>query len=314
MKFINEDFSYYLSPDKNTEALIGLKQYFEEYISDSKKNNISDIPESSKFISSSIIGTLMFELLRNDNIEYDTKTKKNLEYFKYYLNKCIENKNYCNNKIFLSCIQECMSLSLPKSIYHINNVYTLKQKTNYDIIHSDKEDKTDIIYNNKENIEFAKIYFCKSIEELFICSLYELFEKGYVIRKCKSCKKFFVTRETGNRIKYCYNTSLHNPNKTCYEYFSQATYTQKRKDDAIRALYGKLYSKYHNRYTRAQDASPEKYSQEKEQQTQKDYEDFISIYAKMGEFLNMKKATEEEIETDLINYEKGGKEKWQLKN
>ena len=190
MKFINEDFSYYLSPDKNTESLIGLKQYFEEYISDSKKNNISDIPESSKFISSSIIGTLMFEFLRNDTIEYDAKTKKNIEYFKYYLNKCIENKNYCNNKIFLSCIQECMSLSLPKSIYHINNVYTLKQKTNYDIIHSDKEDKTDIIYNNKENIEFAKIYFCKSIEELFICSLYELFEKGYVIIK-KGKKVFY---------------------------------------------------------------------------------------------------------------------------
>lgn len=309
MNIINEEFSYYISPDKNTEALIGLKQYFEMYIKESRKNIFDgNIPETSKFISSNIIGTLMFELLQNDNIEYDAKTKSNIEYFKFYLNKCIEDKNYCHNKIFLSCIQECLSLHLPQSFYNIEKIYTIEQIKDYNVIHSNKKQKTNIIYKNINEIGFSKIYFCKNIEDLFICSLYELFEKGYIIRKCQNCKRFFVTREKGNRIKYCYNTSPQNSNKTCYEFFSQATYTEKRRESLMRKEYGKLYSRYNNRYQRALDSK--KATEEKKELLKNELEDFIKIYSTMRKYVNSGKLTENEVALDLINYENGGKEKW----
>ena len=240
MKFINEDFSYYLSPDKNTEALIGLKQYFEEYIEMQKLNKTDNIPNSSKFITSNIIGTIMFELIQMNNMEYDKITAKNIEYFKFYLNNCINNAEFCNNKIFLSCMQECLSLSLPRSELHIENIYTPEQRCNYNLINANYRNKTDIIFDNRNDIKYSKVYYCNCIEDLFISSIYELFEKGYFIKKCKNCKKFFVTKEKGSRIKYCYNISPDDNTKTCYVYKSQENSKNNRKTNPRINLYNKI--------------------------------------------------------------------------
>lgn len=261
MKFINEDFAYYLSPNKEDEALIGLKQYFKDYIEQSElttyNNENSQIPNSSKFITSKIIGTLMFELLQMENIEYDKKTKENIEYFKYYLNKCIDNIEFCNNDIFLSCMQECLCLDLPKSELNIEDIYTIEQICDYNVINANLKEKTNIIYNNKNNIRYSKIYYCKNIEDLFICSLYELFDKKYYIRKCKNCSRFFVTKEKGKRIKYCYNNSPQDSQKSCYQYVSQYKSKEARKNDENIHLYSLITTRLRNRKDRTTD--PEMY-------------------------------------------------------
>lgn len=257
MKFINEDFAYYLSPDKDKEALIGLKQYFKEYIKQCELNTSnsenSKILNSSKFITSKIIGTLMFELLQMEDMEYDKKTKENIEYFKYYLDKCIDNIEFCNNDIFISCMQECLGITLPKSELQIEGIYTIEQKCDYNVIHATLKEKTNIIYSNKDNITYSKIYYCKNIEDLFICSLYELFEKKYYIRKCKNCNRFFVTKEKGNRIKYCYNDSPQDSRKSCYQYISQVKSKEARKKDENIRLYSQITTKLRNRKDRATD-------------------------------------------------------------
>lgn len=192
----------------------------------------------------------MFELLQHNDIEYSEKTKKNIEYFKFYLDKCIEDSTYCDNKVFLSCMQECTSLSLPKKENIIENIYTLEQRSDYNVIHSSPAEKTDIIYRNKNYIKYSKIYYCKSIEDLFVCSLYELFEKGYVIRKCKNCNKFFVTKEKGSRRKYCYYYSPQDKNKTCYDYMNQRKSNESRKTNEIIKLYNSITNRLRNRQSR----------------------------------------------------------------
>lgn len=255
MQFKNESFSYYLTPDKNTEALIGLKQYFEDFIDEYLSTDYTNknIPIDSRFIQSKIIGTLIFHLLQKKDIEYDKKTNEHIEFFKYYLNKCINNKQYCDNRIFLSCMQENLNLHLPKNDLIIQNIYTVDELKDYNTLNSDYKQKLELIYKNKDNIKYSKIYYCNTIEDLFICSLYELFEKKYIIRKCEFCGKFFVTSEKGNRVKYCYNISPVDSTKTCYVYKSRETTEKNRKNNSRIRIYRQITNRLRNRKDRTTD-------------------------------------------------------------
>lgn len=309
MKFKNEEFTYYLTSGKVREYIIGLEQYFKEYkVEEDEKVHLS------KFISSPIIGTLMFELLQREDIEYSNNTLDKIEYIKFYLDRCIENNEYCNNSIFLPCIQNTINVHLPNSDFLINDYYTIEQRCNYNVINAEPKEKTNIIFNNRNNIKFEKVYYCKKIEELFVASLFEVFDSHYIIRKCKNCKKFFVTIEQGKRIKYCYNTSPQDKNKTCYQYCSQQTYVEKRKNDPVRHTYSRLYNKYNNSYMRAKYDNIKKYEKEKEDAAFKKLEELKNIYEHMRNSIKSGKITKEEVYLYLKDYENGGKEKWQLRN
>ena len=248
----------------------------------------------------------MFELLQHHNIEYSEKTKKNIEYFKFYLDKCIEDSNYCDNKIFLSCMQECLSLSLPKRENIIENIYTLEQRCEYNVIHSSAFEKTNIIYGNKDNIKYSKIYYCKSIEDLFICSLYELFEKGYVIRKCKNCNKFFVTKEKGSRRKYCYYYSPQNNNKTCYDYMNQLKSKETRRTDEIISLYKSITNRLRTRQSRTEDDRIiELYFNELGSLSKK--------YDEMKKDVKAGNITRDDLKNYLSNYDEDDKKNWREK-
>lgn len=192
----------------------------------------------------------MFELLQRDDIQYPEATQEKIKYFKYYLNKCIDNFDYCNNIVFLSCMKECVCLSLPRQDIHIENIYTIQQICDFDVINSTSNKRTNIIFNNKDNIKYSKIYYCNCIEDLFVCSLYELFEKGYIIRKCINCNKFFVTKEKGNKRKYCYNYSPQDKFKTCYDYVNQQKSKEVRKKDETILLYNSITNRLRNRQSR----------------------------------------------------------------
>lgn len=264
------------------------------------------IKDSSKFILSKTIGTIMFELLQKNNIEYSEKTKKNIEYFNFYLDKCIEDSNYCNNKIFLACMQECASLSLPKKENVIENIYTIKQRCDYNIIHSTPVEKTDIIYKNKNNIKYSKIYYCKSIEDLFVCSLYELFEKEYIIRKCMNCNKFFVTKEKGSRRKYCYYYSPQDNKKTCYDYMNQRKSKENRKTNEIIKLYNSITNRLRTRQNRTEDESiSELYFNELTFLSQE--------YERMKKDVKLGKMQKEDLEKYLYNYNEDDKKNWRKK-
>lgn len=250
MKFIDEEFGYYLTEGMEREVLFGLKEYFKANIDYEESKGNKDY-KISKFINSKVIGSIMFELLERDDIEYSEKTKKNIEYIKSYLDRCIENIEYCDNKIFLACISNCTTMKLPERFnIHLEGYYNPEQMICYDIRNANPKDKTNIIFANRENIKYSKLYLCNQIEELFVISLYEIFEKKYTIRRCKNCNKFFVTKESGKRIKYCYNLSPQNKNKTCYEYYSQMKYSEKRKNDITKRLYYQITNRIRNRKDR----------------------------------------------------------------
>lgn len=302
MKFRDEDFSYYLTEDMKREYLIGLKQYFTNYITDFDDN-------ISRFINTKVIGTLMFELLQREDIEYSKNTQRTIEYIKFYLERCLESEEYCCNKVFIPCAREAIGLHLPPSDIIYDKIYTIEQLCDYTIIHADSKKKTDIIFANKDNIEYSKIYHCKKIEDLFIASLFELFGKGYTIRKCKNCGKFFVTVEKGKRIKYCYNISPQDQNKTCRDFFSQATYSERRRQSLRRTEYARLYNRFNNRINRF-----ERKTEEQKEKEDKDLAELKDIYFDMKEQLKLGTVTEAEICEYLQSYENGGKEKWQSRN
>lgn len=283
--------------------LYGLKSYFQEYLT---ANN------SSEFITSKIIGNIMFELLQRDDIEYSEKTQKNIEYFKYYLNNCIENSDYCNNKVFLSCMQECASLCLPKQDIHIENIYTRQQRCDYSVINSTLDKKTNIILKNKDNIKYSKIYYCNCIEDLFICSLYELFEKGYIIRKCINCKKFFVTKEKGNRRKYCYNYSPQDNNKTCYDYMNQCKSKEKRKKDDTILLYNSITNRLRNRQSRINTTDDKTYKLLYDLYD-KELTNLSITYTNMKKEIKNGKLEKSVLIDFLSNYDKDDKKNWRKK-
>lgn len=295
MKFENEDFAYYIEPNTNREAIIGLKKFFINDINILNKEN--GIPFTSKFMQSSIIGTLVFEMLRMNNIEFSNETKKNIYYFNYYLDKCISDSSYCNNSVFLSFMSYCLGISLPKKDIILKNYLKMDELKNYNVIHAPIEEKLEIIHNNKSEIIYNKIYFCHSIEDLFIASLFELFERKYVIRKCLNCHKFFVTKEKGKRVKYCYNISPNSHTKTCYEEKSIETSTNNRRDDIRINLYDKITKRIRNRKERTDDQKLKELYQEKLWKLRDNLDDFKK------EIKNNNK-TEDELIDYLIKYDK----------
>ena len=297
MKFINEDFVYYVSGNLYKESIVGLKQYFPEIA-------IPDTPDyNGKFVGSRVIGTLMFELIQNRNLEFDAKALYVIEYINYYLEQCLNNDEYCDNKIFLPCIKHALNTHLPNYNFYFENDYTAEQA--YSMYFADYKEATSIIFNNRNDIIYSKVYYCHKIEDLILASLYEVFDAKYIIRKCKNCNKFFVTKEKGKRIKYCYNGSPQNPNKSCYQYCSQLTYIQKRKNNPIRKEYTKLYNKYNNRYIRARDAYIEKYSLEEENLQKQNLEKLKLFYNNLKEDLKLNRISKEDALLALKNYEKG---------
>lgn len=172
---------------------------------------------------------LLGHLDENNNLKDDI----NLQNLKTYLINCINDKKYCNPKIFLSFVRFILHLqNLPICKIYANHNYKINEEDN-NICKKELE----AIYNNCDTIDLSKEYYCNSTLELLVSSIYEIFTKGYKIKKCKSCNKFFVARKSE---AFCQYISPFDDNLSCLQYSRKNSSSVKRKNNPIEWQYNKV--------------------------------------------------------------------------
>lgn len=224
-EMIDTDDNYLKSILKKVE-----KYYLLPYVS----NNI----EVKKQL---ILGNIAFYLLDLPNSDFDEEIISKIKLINIFLSCCITNNKYCNNKIFLAFVRDILRQEIPKGDTFASNYYMNID----DISNIGTNEKLALILNNIEHITLNKTYLCNGVIDLIIISIYEMFSKGYSIKRCRNCHKYFFNK---NSNKYCSYSSPQKSNKSCYEYCTNTSYVQKRENDPIRKEYNKISNMLRSRY------------------------------------------------------------------
>lgn len=231
---------------------------------------------------------LLSEFLTDDKNISDITKSTQLDFIRLYLLKCINNENYCNNKLFLTFIRYYLHIQkLPHCDYYASNYSNNKISTSFD-------DSFNSIVENLEPVIFNKDYLCNDLLDLVIVSLYEIFSKGYKIKKCRNCDKFFISE---NSSIFCNYTCPKNKSLSCFNYSRNTDYVSKRKNDPVQNTYTKICNLLRKRFYDARDANP--CNEELKKASEKILDDFKDDYT-----LNQKiKYTSGKITKDeLLNY------------
>lgn len=187
-----------------------------------------------------------------------------------YLLKCINDENYCNDKVFLAFIKDFLHISrLPHFDCFVTNYYTDNNK----ITNLTNNEKLDIILENSKNIIFNKDYICNGLLDLIIVSLYEIFSKGLKIKKCKTCDRFFVNKHSS---AFCNYANPQNETMSCLQYSRNTNYVEKRKTDPIQKIHTDISNLLRKRYYDARDSKIN--NKELEQSAWITYENYKEYY------------------------------------
>lgn len=110
-----------------------------------------------------------------------------------------------------------------------------------------KNDYQDYLESKKEfkmetNPVDDYFYTAYNLETYFVTVMFQLFNRHYIISKCKNCGKLFVPFKNNLAI-YCDRQSPQNPSKTCKEF-------EGSKPKGLNTLYRKIYQKKFARVSR----------------------------------------------------------------
>lgn len=82
--------------------------------------------------------------------------------------------------------------------------------------------------------------FNKDLVNYLCMTFYQLLDKGYLIKKCENCGKYFVPFNRSDTL-YCDRFAPQDNNKTCKEYGASKTYLENLKNDKAKGLFRKIY-------------------------------------------------------------------------
>lgn len=168
-----------------------------------------------------------------------------LKQIRNFLEKCNDDKSFCSNDYLKALAVSVLSRENP-----LFNLF--KDKTSkYLIRQFISEFPIPFGYTTAEikemlDKEFFEYEFftqlkVNSLSELCIASLFEIFECGYVIRKCLSCGKFFTTSNEKKLRRYCNRPSEKNDFRGCFK-FRAYLYNQNYSSTVIKE-YRKIYNR-----------------------------------------------------------------------
>ena len=129
-------------------------------------------------------------------------------------------------------------------------------------------------------------YACYNIETYFTTVMFQLFDRHYIISKCRNCGKLFVPFKNNLAI-YCDRKSPQNPSKTCKEF-------EGTKPKGMNTLYRKIYQKKHAKVSRNKN----------DYTLNKEFEIWKEKAKKMKDKYNKGKLTDDEYKDWLIKNDK----------
>ena len=244
MFFEDKQIMYSILETSKLEIVNGMDKELEKYIR-LYDRDISEPIVINKYVK---LGFLALSLLDNKEVRFNEDIQKKIEILRFYIEKCIKDKSFCKNNIFLAYVRENLNLLIPSPTIYTNYRYE-KNKINENIESADINEKLNIMLFDSSKIELKKDYICSGIIELLICSLYEIFNNGFHIKRCENCKRYFVSQIDKKNIKYC-SYLLPGLDVTCRDIMNKANYIEKRRNDVLQSEYNSLYSKYNNWYIR----------------------------------------------------------------
>ncbi len=202
--------------DELTNILEGVEEYYV----------LPNIPENVSIKKKHTLGNYAFYLLDLPDLPFDSEINCCLRQINSFLASCIEKVSCCNEKMFLVFV---------RYILKIQNIPEAKSFATYN------NDIPNAVYLQEmlesvtmEDIEVSRTYLCKNVVDLVIASVYEILSKGFRIKRCRNCHKYFFTK---NSNKYCPYRSPQDETKSCYDYCNKMPSQQKRKEDPIQSKY-----------------------------------------------------------------------------
>ena len=172
---------------------------------------------------------------------------KRLERIRDYLEICSSNYSVCTNlslKDFSTSIfdedNEILMLFSPVNSLRIRKFKAdFKLPYFYDIQYLITE-----LSNSYINYEFYTITEYKSLSELCIISLFEIFSLSYLIRKCNNCARYYLAQSTSS--KYCDRKSMDNDFQGCKKFKVHLTNLDYSNNTLV-SLFKRVYNKLFNR-------------------------------------------------------------------
>ena len=235
---------YSVLQNSKIEITDGLDNELEEYI----KIYVSDIPDNLSIKKYIKLGVSALSLLDNNNFKFEENTQKQIEILRIYIEKCIENKAFCKSNLFLAYVKDFLNKQLPSPTIYTNFVYSQKQLE--EKIHlQDNNKKLNALLFNEKKIDLKKDYVCNGLIDLLICSLYEIFNNKFYIKKCENCNRYFITPVNKENVIYC-EYLFNNTSLTCKQLMNRKNYLIKRKENVLSMKYATLIAKYNNKYVR----------------------------------------------------------------
>lgn len=194
-----------------------------------------------------------------------------------YYNQYINKFNYACKRLLGNTAMAQVTFDTTDKISKNKMISLDKLKNDYkDYLESKKE----FVMDTNPIDEY--FYSCSEISTYFVMVMFQLFDRHYIISKCKNCGKLFVPFKN-NQAMYCDRISPQNPNKTCKEY-------EGAKPKGLNQLYRKIYQKKFARVTRNPDSITLK----------EDFEKWKDKAQKLKKKYNNDKITEEEYKNWLL--------------
>lgn len=179
------------------------------------------------------------------------KEIKRIERIRDFLEICSNNYSICNQlslKAFANSIfdkdDKILMIFSP-----VDSLGIRKYKSTLKIPYIYETQSLIIELNQKyTNYEFFTITDYKSLSELCIISLFEIFSLSYIIRKCNHCSRYYLAQGTSS--KYCDRKSSVNDFQGCKKfkiYLTNLDYSKKALIPQYKRVYNKLYNRTKNR-------------------------------------------------------------------
>ena len=101
------------------------------------------------------------------------------------------------------------------------------------------------------------IYEIEDISDVPLVCILHFSRYGYIVKRCKNCKKWFIPRTTKD-TKFCYRNDEVYTTMQCNQAYKYIQHQQKIKDDEIFKLHKQVYNTLRNKALRTKDAEKQK--------------------------------------------------------
>lgn len=209
------------------------------------KNDTNQIEQLTEFkyeIEKELKKYAIKELSRNQLIYLDSLLH-DLDLIYYFVCELDTTKNDFYFKAFeipraiISCVIE-----------ENNNIRLLESKN--ERLCGCVEERINIEKKHSGEIKFLITYEIEKCSDLFDIYRKLIIDKKICIKKCKNCKKFFITKNRTDEV-YCSNPSPQNINKTCKEYGAKKMYRDEIKSTPIKYEHNRTSQFYRMRIKRS---------------------------------------------------------------